>query len=126
MDMLNAVKSMLADVSSVGPSSEQRQRANARNVSQQTPAFGVQHIHINLTLIHCTFLPPRRRRPKLVLTGTSIPLYPVDMLRINHIIIIIIIIGKNYAHEIYKEMMGEEDYNKKMEEANKVCTIHLY
>ena len=48
------------------------------------------------------------------------------MLRINHIIIIIIIIGKNYAHEIYKEMMGEEDYNKKMEEANKVCTIHLY
>ena len=36
--MLNAVKSVLADVSSVSPSSELR-----------------QHIHINLTLIHCTF-----------------------------------------------------------------------
>ena len=29
-------------------------RANARNVSQHT-LYGVQHIHINLTLIHCTF-----------------------------------------------------------------------
>ena len=28
MDMLNAVKSMLADVSSVSPSSEQKRRAN--------------------------------------------------------------------------------------------------
>ena len=43
VDMLNAVKSVLADVSSVSPSSEQ---------------------------------PPRRRRPKLVLTlWTSIPLF---------------------------------------------------
>ena len=29
-----------------------RRRANARNVSQHT-LWGVQHIHINLTLIHC-------------------------------------------------------------------------
>ena len=29
-------------------------RANARNVSQHT-LYGIQHIHINLTLIHCTF-----------------------------------------------------------------------
>ena len=36
VDMLNAVKSVLADVSSVSPSSE--------------------HIYINLTLIHCTTL----------------------------------------------------------------------
>ena len=54
VDMLNAIKSVLADVSSVSPLSEQRQRANARNVSQHT-LYGVQHIHINLTLIHCTF-----------------------------------------------------------------------
>ena len=53
VDMLNAVKSVLADVSSVSPSSEQR-GANPRNVSQHT-LYGVQHIHINLTLIHCTF-----------------------------------------------------------------------
>ena len=30
-------------------------RANARNVSQHT-LYGVQHIHINLTLIHCSLL----------------------------------------------------------------------
>ena len=55
VNMLNAVKSVLADVSSVSPSSEQRLRVNARNVSQHT-LYGVQHIHINLyTLIHCAF-----------------------------------------------------------------------
>ena len=32
--------------------SELWRRANARNVSQHT-LYGVQHIHINLTLIHC-------------------------------------------------------------------------
>ena len=56
VDMLNAVNSVLADVSSVSPSSEQAslyRRANAQNVSQRT-LFGAQHIHINLTLIHCT------------------------------------------------------------------------
>ena len=42
VDMLNAVRSVLADVSSVSPSSF---------VSQHT-FYGVQHIHINLTL-HC-------------------------------------------------------------------------
>ena len=44
-DMMNAVK--LTDVSSVSPSSEQ-------SVSQHT-IYGVRHIHINLTLIQCTF-----------------------------------------------------------------------
>ena len=52
VDMLNAVKSVLADVSIVSPSLSRR--ANARNVSQQT-LYSVQHIHINHTLIHCTF-----------------------------------------------------------------------
>ena len=50
--MLNAVKIKLADVSSISPLSEQRW-ANARNVSQLN-LYGVQHIHINLTLIHST------------------------------------------------------------------------
>ena len=58
VDMLNTVKSVLADVLSISPSSEQTYllwwRANARNVSQHT-LHGIQHIHINLTLIHCTF-----------------------------------------------------------------------
>ena len=39
VDVLNAVKSVLANISSFSPSSEQR----------------VQHIHINLMLIHSTF-----------------------------------------------------------------------
>ena len=46
-------------------------RANTRNVSQHT-LYGIEHIHINLTLY---ILPPHWHRPKLVLTGTSIPLY---------------------------------------------------
>ena len=36
--------------------------------------YGVQHIHINLTLIHCTFYRYADADQKLVLTGTSIPL----------------------------------------------------
>ena len=49
VDMLNAIKSVLTDVSS-----EQRaRRANALKTSANT-LCGVQHIHINLTLIHCT------------------------------------------------------------------------
>ena len=59
MDMLNAIKSVLADVSSVSPSSEQRRRANARNVSQHT-LYGIQHIHINLVLIDLSQLCQRR------------------------------------------------------------------
>ena len=49
VDMLNAVKSVLADISSVSPSSEQRlwRRANTWNVSQCT-LYNIQHIHINL------------------------------------------------------------------------------
>ena len=47
------------------------QRANARNISQQT-LYSVQHIHINLILIYSSFKPLRRL--KLVFTGISIPL----------------------------------------------------
>ena len=60
--MLNAVKSVLAEVSSVKTepfvraSSMLWRRANARNVSQHT-LYGVQHIHINLTLIHSAQIP---------------------------------------------------------------------
>ena len=50
--MLNAVKSMMADVSSVSPSEPALTKANAQNVSQPT-LYDIQHIHINLTLIHC-------------------------------------------------------------------------
>ena len=48
VDMLNAVKSVLADVLSISPSSEQ-------SVALTNTLYGVQHIHINLTLIRCTF-----------------------------------------------------------------------
>ena len=44
-------------------------RANAQNVSQHT-LYGVQHIHINLTLIHCAFY--HHADTDQVLTGTSI------------------------------------------------------
>ena len=57
VDMQDTLKSVLADVSSISPEflfSLLWRRANARNVSQHT-LYGVQHIHINLTLIHCTF-----------------------------------------------------------------------
>ena len=54
VEMLNTVKSVLADISSISPSSEQRRRANAQKVSQHT-LYSVQHLHINLSLIHCTF-----------------------------------------------------------------------
>ena len=82
VDMLNTVKSMLADVSSVSPSSEQTVFAlcsdkglNAQNISQHT-LYSIQHIHINLTLINTLHvLLPCRCRPKLVLRGTSIPSY---------------------------------------------------
>ena len=49
---MNAVKSVLADVWTVSPSSEQRALCS-RNISQHT-LYGVQHIHINLMLIHFT------------------------------------------------------------------------
>ena len=54
IDMSNTIKSLLADVLSVSPSSEQRLTANTRNVSQQT-LYAVQHISINLALIHSSF-----------------------------------------------------------------------
>ena len=40
VEMLNAVKTVLADVSNISPSSEQKGRVNARNVSQHT-LYGV-------------------------------------------------------------------------------------
>ena len=49
VDMLKAVKSVLADVSSVSPLSELMLEMAANALD------GVQHIHINLTLIHCTY-----------------------------------------------------------------------
>ena len=55
VDMLNAVKSLLADVSSVSP--------------LQRSAYPHQpYVDILYVLLPC------RRRPKLVLTGTRIPL----------------------------------------------------
>ena len=52
-------------------------RANARNVSQHT-LYGVQHIHINLTLIHCTFYRHTDADQNQFSRGlTSIPLYSV-------------------------------------------------
>ena len=44
-------------------------RANARNVSQHT-LYGVQHIHINLTLIHRYVVP--KLRPEEVFTSSTI------------------------------------------------------
>ena len=80
VDMLNAVKSVLANVLSISPLSEQRRRANTRNVSQHT-IYGIQHIHINLTLINSTFYFHTATDQKLVLTGTSIrPLYLITVL----------------------------------------------
>ena len=66
VDMLNAVKSVLADVSSVSPSSEQ---ANVRKVSSLRHSAYPHQPYVDTLYV----LPPCRRRPKLVLTGTSIP-----------------------------------------------------
>ena len=63
VDMLYAVKSVLADVSSVSPSSELRQPTHSLRRSAYPHQLYVDTLYV---------LPPRRRRPKLVLTGTSI------------------------------------------------------
>ena len=59
VDMLNAIKSVLADISSVSPSSEQRaELCSDEGLTLETSAntlYDVQHIHINLVLIHCMF-----------------------------------------------------------------------
>ena len=55
VDMLNAVKSVLADISSISPLSGKELCSDeglTSNLSANTP-YGVQHIHINITLIHC-------------------------------------------------------------------------
>ena len=85
VDVLNAVKSVLADFSSISSSSEQRskeallwRRANARNVTHSLRRSAYSHQpYVDRLYV----LPPRRRRPKLVLTGTSIPLYIQSMCR---------------------------------------------
>ena len=76
VDMLNAVKSLLADVSSVRPSSERQALrlfavANARR--KRRSAYPHQP-HVDTFCV----LPLRRRRLKRVLTGTSILLYTVQ------------------------------------------------
>ena len=63
VDMLNAVTCMLVDVSSVSPSSANTLFTALISISTST-------LYV---------LPPRRRRPKLVLTGTSIPLYLFEL-----------------------------------------------
>ena len=55
--MLNAVKSVLADASSVN------------SPSSDNTLYGVQHIHINLTLIHCTFYSYANAEQKLFSQG---------------------------------------------------------
>ena len=65
-------------------------RANARNVSQHT-LYGVHHIHINLTLIHCTYtkvarqpLPKVARQPfPKVARGRWLHVHPVDFLFVS-------------------------------------------
>ena len=52
VDMLNTLKSVLADILSVSP------LCFDEGLMLETSAntlYSVQHIHINLTLIHCTF-----------------------------------------------------------------------
>ena len=71
VEMLNAVKSVLADVSSVSPSSEQLSLETLRANILFTL---LQHIHINLTLIRSTLYHHVDTDQNLVLTGTSIPL----------------------------------------------------
>ena len=79
MDMLNAVKSVLADVSSVSPSSELRSKLELcsdkglmleRSANTLFTAFSISSHQPCVDI-----LLPRQHRPKLVLTGTSIPLY---------------------------------------------------
>ena len=59
VDMLNAVKSVLADVSSASPSSGQR-KANAQYISKHT-LYSVQHIHINLYVVRVTTMPTQTK-----------------------------------------------------------------
>ena len=81
VDMLNVVKSVLADVSRVSPSSDAKQRcraklwqrANARNISQHTLPHSAYPRQPYIDTLYV--LPPRR--PKLVLTGISIPFFSI-------------------------------------------------
>ena len=77
VDMLVAVKSVLAHISSVSPSSEQSpllwRRTIAQNVSQHSLRHSAYPHQPYLDILYV--LPLRRHRLKLVLTGTSIPLY---------------------------------------------------
>ena len=56
VDMLNTVRSVLADVLSVSPLSALCfDKGLMLETSANSLFYGVQHIHINLTLIHCTY-----------------------------------------------------------------------
>ena len=65
VDMLNAVKSVLAGISSVSPSST--------SANTLFTAFSISQPYVDTLYV----LPSHQRRPKLVLTGTSIPLRSV-------------------------------------------------
>ena len=89
MDMLNAVKIKLADVSSVSPSSEQSFALTKGYRSKRQPTRTLRRLayphqpHVDTLYV----LPPRRRRPKLVFTGTSIPLHDNCPLWVTHDVI---------------------------------------
>ena len=71
VDMLNVVKSrVLADVSSVSPSSEQKLFCSDEGLTLETSGRRSAYPH-QPYVDTLRVLPPRRRRPKLVLTGTQ-------------------------------------------------------
>ena len=55
MDMLNAVRSLLADVSSVSPLPPRSDEGLTLDETSANTLYGIQHMHINLTLIHSLF-----------------------------------------------------------------------
>ena len=70
VEMLNTTESVLVDISSVSPSSEQGSCLKCQPThSLQRSAYPHQPYVDTVNV-----LPPLRRQPKLVLTGTSIPL----------------------------------------------------
>ena len=100
VDMLNAVKSALADVSSVSPSSEKRRRANARNVSQHVHSLQrstyphqpyVDTLYLLITCCANLFLAPASRVSTNILFLVVL-MFLMSERPIQIIIIIIIII----------------------------------
>ena len=81
VDIYNAVKSVLADVSSVSPWWEQSLCSDESERSKRQPTHSLRcSAYPHQPYVDTLYvLPPRRRRPKLVLTGTSIPLCHVKI-----------------------------------------------